>query len=83
MYLDALLVASRVSDVTTLFFFCLFWLGLDMISLEYGGALLRIAVLEVGVAVLLLAVLKVRGALLRLAMLEVGCALLLLAYKRS
>ena len=47
MYLVALPVALRVSNVTVLLFFCLFWLELDVVSLECGGALLRLEVLEI------------------------------------
>lgn len=51
MYLVALTVALRVSGVTALLFFCLFCLGLDMLSVEGGGAAVNTSALEVGGAI--------------------------------
>ena len=86
MYLDALRVEFRVLGVTVMLFFYLFWLGLDVVPLKCGGALLLVAVLGVGGAFLRIALLEVGGALLLLAVLGVSGALLLttmLAYKQS
>ena len=51
MYLVALTVALRVSGVTALLFFCLFCLGLDMLSVKVGGVAVNTSALEVGGAI--------------------------------
>ena len=48
MYLATLLVALRVLKVTALLFFCLFCLGLDMLTIEGGGLSMNTSALEVG-----------------------------------